>query len=31
MIYSPHYLPTYGGFAVNAGENREVFAFEICT
>ena len=31
MIYSPHYLRSYGGFAVNVGENRQVCAFDHCT
>jgi hypothetical protein len=31
MTYSPHYLPSYGGFAVNAGENRQVYAFDHST
>jgi hypothetical protein len=31
MTYSPRYLPSYGDFAVNAGEIRQVYAFEHCT
>jgi hypothetical protein len=31
MTYSPHYLPSYGCFAVNAGENHQVFTFDHCT
>jgi hypothetical protein len=31
MTYSAHYLPSYGGIAVNAGENRQVYAFDHCT
>ena len=26
-----YYLPSYGGFAVNVGENRQVYAFAHCT
>ena len=31
MTYSPHYLPSYGGFAVNVGENRQVYTFTYYT
>jgi hypothetical protein len=27
MTYPPRYLPSYGGFVVDAGENRQVNAF----
>jgi hypothetical protein len=30
MTYSPHYLPSYRDFAVNAGETRQVHAFDHC-
>ena len=30
MTYSPHYLPSYVGFAVNVGENRQVYTFDQC-
>jgi hypothetical protein len=31
MTCSAHYLPIYGGFDVNIGENRQVYAFDHCT
>jgi hypothetical protein len=31
MTYSLHYLASHRGFAVNAGENRQVYIFDHCT
>jgi hypothetical protein len=31
MTYPPPYLLSYEGFPVNAGENRQAYAFDRCT
>jgi hypothetical protein len=31
MTYSPHNLPSYGDFAVDAGESRQIYDFDHCT